>query len=433
MRIRLLPAVGLLLAACAPHLPPVGTPTPADIARLQARAAQTRTPEAQVALGAALRAAGQRDSARAVLERTAAANPKNGAAALYLGLTYEDLGDFGKAGAAYRSYLATGTSPTIKRQVRARLALVERQQLDAAIRNAVSQERTLARTTPEPRTVGVFPFVYAGGDSTLQPLSRALSALLTTDLGQTDRLRVLERTQVQALVDEIKLSGSGLVDPATAVRSGHLLQASRIVQGRVGGGQSSLQIAAAVVPVGGATSGRPTPVEAQNTIAHLFDMEKDIAFGLYRTMGIELTVAERERVSHRATENLQALLQFGWGLQAEDAGRWQEAEQYFARAVQLDPKFNLAAQHEQSAEALTTLTDVTTTRLATEGRQELMAPPPAPPLMNPGVGVHPVTLIGLDAVRVLLPDPMARDPGAEVLGLDGLAAPATISIIIRRQ
>ena len=433
MRMRLLPAVGLVLAACTSHLPPAGVPTPADISRLQARAARDPSAEAQAALGAALRASGARDSARVLLERTVAAHPNSGVATLYLGLTYEDLGDYERADSAYRRYLVTGTSPAIKREVTGRLALLQRRQLESAIRNALSQERMLSRQAPAPRTVGIFPFVVSGVDTTLQPLSRALSALLTTDLAQTDRLRVLERTQVQALVDEIKLSGSGLVDPATAVRSGHLLQASRIVQGRVGGGQAALQIAAAVVPVGGPTSGRATPVQVQNTVAHLFDMEKDLAFGLYRSMGIELTVAERERVSHRATENLAALLQFGWGLAAEDAGRWQEAQQYFAKARQLDPGFILAADHEKTDQALATLGDVSTNRVATDGRQEFMTPPPSPPLMNPEVGVRGISLVGLNGVQVLLPDPMVRDPGSELLGLDGITAPATLTIIIRRQ
>ena len=80
-----------------------------------------------------------------------------------------------------------------------------------------------------------------------------------------------------------------------------------------------------------------------------------------------------------------------------------------------------------------TLGDLSTNRVATDGRQEFMSPPPSPPLMNPEVGVRGISLVGLNAVQVLLPDPMVRDPGAELLGLDGITAPATLTIIIRRQ
>ena len=70
------------------------------------------------------------------------------------------------------------------------------------------------------RTVAVFPFLYRGSDPALEPLGRALSELLVTDLGQVKRLRVLERARVQVLLDEMDLAERGLVDSTTAARSG---------------------------------------------------------------------------------------------------------------------------------------------------------------------------------------------------------------------
>ena len=69
------------------------------------------------------------------------------------------------------------------------------------------------------------------GDSGLQPLSRGLAELMATDLAMVRSLRLLERIQVGALLDEMKLGASGRADPTTAARVGRLLRAERMVQG----------------------------------------------------------------------------------------------------------------------------------------------------------------------------------------------------------
>ncbi len=429
MSLRLTPLLALLIA-CAPALPPVQAPTPTELSTLRQRAARDPTPEAQVALGAALRAAGERDSARALLQRVVAAHPRHAAAVLYLGITADELGDYAAADSLYHAYLALGRSAPLKGEVSRRLALVQRQALTASIRNALATEAQLSQLPPEPRALAVFPFGYTGADPRMQSLSRALAALLTTDLAQTDRVRVLERTQVQALLGEIKLSASGLVDPATAVRGGRLLRAERVVQGQLGGDERSLRIAAAVVPVVRGRGAPPPPIEVRDRLAGLFEMEKTLALGVYRSLGIELTVAERERVTHHATENIEALLEFGWGLQAEDAGQPAQAAEHFRRAWQLDPGFLDARQHATSDDALVEAASLTPNRLAQGARAEMPLTVLGPPLLLGGFRPRGTATLGLDPLRVLLPDPILRNPGAELLGLDGVTAPATLVIVI---
>ena len=83
-------------------------------------------------------------------------------------------------------------------------------------------------------------------------------------------------------------------------------------------------------------------VRQEDEGARFFEMEKALAFQIYEEMGVSLAPAERERVNRRFTENLQALLAFGQGLEASDAGRFSEARQFFQQAVQLDPRFQQA-------------------------------------------------------------------------------------------
>src|SRR5690606_7130553 len=120
-----------------------------------------------------------------------------------------------EAAELYRTYLARGPDAGIRRRLAGRLHVLRRQQLLESVRLAIANEAALA-TTPAPATVAVFPFLLQTPDSTLEPLGRALAELLVTALSQTDRLTVLERLRVQALLDEIQLAQDGLVDPATA-------------------------------------------------------------------------------------------------------------------------------------------------------------------------------------------------------------------------
>ncbi len=429
MRLRLAPLLALLVA-CAPPLPPVQAPTPTELSSIRQRAAVDRSPEAQVSLGAAWLAAGQRDSARAVLERVLATSPRNPPALLYRGITAEEQGDYARADSLYRAYLDLGRSAPLKREVGRRLELVRRQALAASIRSALAAEAELSRLPPEPDAIAVFPFSYTGQDPRMQALTRALAALLTTDLAQTGRLRVLERTRVQALVNEIRLSGSGLVDPATAVRGGRLLRAGRVVQGQVGGTDQALRIAAAVVRADTVAVEKAAPIELQDELGRLFAMEKALALGLYQAMGVQLTVAERERVAHQATQNVEALLEFGWGLVAEEEGDPGGAADHFQRAAQFDPGFVEARRLAAGERALAGAAAVSTGRRARAAGAELRPGVPGPSLMD-GFRSQGTATLGLDPVLVLLPDPILRSPGSEFLGLDAVAVPATLILIIR--
>lgn len=106
------------------------------------------------------------------------------------------------------------------------------------------------------------------------------------------------------------------------------------------------------------------PLSASEAIDRFFAMEKQLAFDLYEELGVELTPAERERVSEYQTESIEALLAYGRGLAAYDAGDFDLAQQYFSEAAGIDPSFTLTASRRIQAasmvaagvrEAMTTL------------------------------------------------------------------------------
>ncbi|MGD8276435.1 MAG: tetratricopeptide repeat protein [Gemmatimonadota bacterium] len=413
--------VAALVAGCAPVA--VAGPGPERIPSLEAALrtdpASTAT---RVQLGAAYEKNGDAAKAVATLEPALDVEPDNAPAALVLGLAYEDLGRLSDARALYARFLAN-SGGRLRSQVEDRLERVRRAELEAGVRTAIAEERTLAATPPEPLTAGVFPFLVEATDTSLRPLGRAMAELLSTDLGATDRLRVVERSRIQYLLDEIELARSGYVQPATAARAGHIIGAANIVQGRLEGTQAELALQAAVVPVDAPErSTTTTPSRETGPLDRVLDMEKSIALDVYGRLGIQLTTAERERVEQRPTRSVQALLAFGFGLEAEDGGRYVLAVDAFTRALSLDPGFELARQHRDAVARLVGAANQSPGALVDDLAIEFRLD--ASPLER-----LEARLLGIEA---LIPDPQVRDASAEALGRESLVPATVIRIIIRR-
>lgn len=405
----------LVQVGCGGLMAPPAAPTPAEIPSLQAELErQPGSLAVRMRLAEAYRLAEQGEAALVLLEPVVGDRPE---AALALGLAYESLDRVADARRAYADYVERGRDGSLKARVRERLALLERQELEEAVRGALAREGELANTAPTPNTVGVFPFLAVTDDPEMKPLGTALAELLTTDLSQTDRLTVVERAQVQALLTELSLGESGRVDPATAARSGRLLGAANLVQGRVEPSGSDLSVQAVVVSVPGGPD-VPSPVRETDALARIFDMEKRLALALYEQMGIQLTQAERERVTRQTTTNVQALLAFGFGLEAADAGQDVEAATHFVRALNLDPGFDLARTHWTKADQSIRAAGTSANMLGRLGLAE--------------AGSVSDWRTRFEAVEALMANPAARDPAAEVLGAEGPGRRGTAEVVIRR-
>lgn len=332
-------------AACAPSgLAGPPPPSPPEIPALESGLAEDPGDvETGLYLAAGYREAGRVDDARDLVAALTEYAPDDPGLLVMEGVLAEDVGDYDGAVDAYGRFMESGTEGPLRDEVERRLELARREALGADVRVALSREAALVQTDPDPATVGVFPFVFEGSDPEYEPLALALPELLATDLGVTGRLNLVERTKVQALIDELQLAESGRVEAETAARSGRLLGSGHIVQGRFRMEQGTrVDVAAALVTVGEPGQELADPLTAQDQIDRLFEMEKRLAFALYEELGVQLTAAERELVNERHTESIEALLAYGRGLAAVDAGDFGQARQHFAQAVALDPSFALA-------------------------------------------------------------------------------------------
>ena len=345
--IGLIGLVALSAAACATG----GAGGPEAIARLErARSSNPRSEPVLRSLGIAYYKSGNSKDARAVLEQATALDPRDGTAALYLGLAAEAQNDLATAQRAYASYVQYGRTSRVRHALEGRLALLQRRQLQETARSEVRDEQRLAQVPGAPNVVAVLPLRFSGADTTLRPLGRGLAELLTTDLARSSQLTVVERLRLQAVLDELTLQASGATDSASQVRAGKILQAGRLVAGSILQQGAQLRVDAAVIDV--PTTRLTGATNDDRALEELLTLEKNVALGLFQQLGVTLTTAERNAIEQRPTRSLAAFVAYSRGLLLEDEGQFERAESFYRDAVRLDPGFGAAQAKSQETRNL---------------------------------------------------------------------------------
>lgn len=343
MRIlRLLPlaALGsLLLTSCVKRMPEAN---PSDIPSLEeALARNPGNPEILTQLGMARYQARQYAEAETTLEEAVQTGQAPEAAYLYLGLAREDQEKWGEARDAYTMYVQEGRHGELRDEISQRLALMARRELRAQAQTTLGREDEISAQDPTPRSVAVFPFRITTEDENLAPLQVALADMMTTDLKLSGGLTVLERAQVQSLLDEMALTEAGFTSPETGARAGRMLRAEHVVQGALTSmPRDLLRFDTDVLDTSRRTSAGEA--SAEDLLAQLFDMEKETVFQVLDILGVTITPAEREAIDENRAANLLAFLAYGRGLMAMDDGNYSEAQEYFNQSLTLDQSFGPA-------------------------------------------------------------------------------------------
>ena len=253
------------------------------------------------------------------------------------------------AAAAWRRYVAQAPVQSARaRQVAGWLTLLDREAARRYARLAAAGERAAPLIQTDPLHVALFPLQNQGPRGALPTkaaFNRALMAMITIDLMRVPTLTVLEREKIDQLVQELKLSDSGLVDPATAATPGRLLGAGTVIAGSVyteagpaGPGSGRYRIRTAVSNVGdGAVRGVQ---DADGLQSEFHVLQKRIVYGILQSLGVR-DIPEAVRRHH--TESWAAYARFAAGLQLLADNRFDEARAAFGAALVIDPAFALAA------------------------------------------------------------------------------------------
>ena len=197
----------------------------------QAAAGRARADVAQL-LKTGLEAFNQGNDAQAIqaLESVRSVAPGETLVPYYLGLIALRREDNAAALNLLQQYAREDPEGAAAREVPKTLTLLSSTQLQQEVAQAVAREREVVASPPEPGSIAVQAFVNQG-DANYRAMAKGLAAMIIADLSKVPGLKVLEREKVQLLVNEAKLGDSGLADKASAVRSGRLMRAEKVVVG----------------------------------------------------------------------------------------------------------------------------------------------------------------------------------------------------------
>jgi TolB-like protein len=271
--------------------------------------------------------------------------PNDAEAALLHGLTLVRLDMPDEAAVAWADYQRLAKDTAKSEEIGRLRTILLREASARAAEKAVAEEKQLTAAAADPKTVAVSAFKNLGTKETA-PLAKAFAAMLIADLSAIPDLRVLERERVDALAQEAKLGGSGLVDKRTAVRAGKLLRAGRVVGGSYTDWVASpthLRVQSTVVNT--ETSAQLGSSAAEGMLTEFYILVQRTAAALAAGLGapIEKLPAETAaKVQQTHTKSLPAALAFGRGLDLKDRGDYAGARVEFEKALKEDPDFDLA-------------------------------------------------------------------------------------------
>jgi TolB-like protein/Tfp pilus assembly protein PilF len=283
---------------------------------------------------------GQVSTAQRDLERARTDFPENYAAPYYLGLIYLEQGRRSEAIVQWQQYIAMDPKSENALKIRKNLTLLLRQEARESAKQAVAEQTTLIQGRTDDKTVAVTSFRNLGSEN-LGPLGKGMAAMLISDLSKVPDLKVVDRIKLQALLEEMKLGTSGLVDSKTAPKVGKLLKARHVTSGSLADLDKESLVIASVVVDSHQKAGIISSQDAQGVLKEFYDLEKKIACQIIQALGKNCeTVPDGFYIIH--TKSLPALVLYSRGLDEFDRENYDEAREMFQKSLDEDPKFDLA-------------------------------------------------------------------------------------------
>ncbi len=294
-------------------------------------------------LGFAYLKTGRLDEAITELEAVLDVKPGDPYAILYLGLAYLSKEDIGKAVAIFQTY-RNKEEPLVEEEIRRQITLLQIAQSYRAAKKALKEEDALQARKPESNTIGVTNYEDLSANEDLRAFRKALTAMVISDLSKVASLRVVERVRIQALIDEMKLAKTGIVDQQSAPRFGRLIGAQNLVIGSIAPG--SPLVPDSIYSVTSISSTTRGDILGSTSISiekpYFYNLSKLIVENISRITGVQLSSHESGVIQKPQTKNYKAYIFYGKALDALDAGNWKMAKDFFIEALKEDPEFDLA-------------------------------------------------------------------------------------------
>jgi TolB-like protein len=184
--------------------------------------------------------------------------------------------------------------------------------------------------------------VVTGEHETFDALGRGLAAMTLTELSANRGVRVVERAQLQAILQEQNLGHEGKVDPGTLSRIGHLIGARYMVTGVLISISNNLRVDTRVFDT---ETGEILKTESvRGKMDNIFDIVPQLAQQLMRDAN--LPPLERHAMQEFRQQNpappTNAVMAYSRAVLYADRGDTQRAVEQYRRAIAVFPAYTQA-------------------------------------------------------------------------------------------
>jgi TolB-like protein len=201
--------------------------------------------------------------------------------------------------------------------------------------------------------IAVFPFAnggsYGQSKEDFDALERGIAGMMISELAQNPAARVVEREQVQRLIDEQNLGAQGRVDPQTAAKVGKLVGARYVILGNFIDFYGDFRVDVRLVNT--ETSEIVKTESDRQQREHLFDIIRNVSARLMKDANLPALQrgASNEQRMNRQVPT-EALTYYSRALLYQDRGQKDKAVEMFNRALAIFPDYAEAQDGLQKAQ-----------------------------------------------------------------------------------
>jgi TolB-like protein len=203
------------------------------------------------------------------------------------------------------------------------------------LQSATTRPETAAAASSKKRVAILYFDDNTSGDSGLQPLSTGLALMLIGEAANFDGYEVVERADLQKVINELDLTKTGRFDASTTAQIGKLLGAESMVVGSYMNLMGKFRIDARMIDV---ETGSVTHAASASGEPDSFDqLGRDLARKLFSTVGHSAP----PQASIDQSLPLDAAARLGEALQLADEGKLPEASAIIAELSAAYPESSL--------------------------------------------------------------------------------------------
>jgi tetratricopeptide (TPR) repeat protein/predicted Ser/Thr protein kinase len=194
----------------------------------------------------------------------------------------------------------------------------------------------------EQASLAILPFRNASGDASLDWLGPSLADMLSTDVGQSARLRTISPDRLHQVLSDLKITPNAAIDPTTVGRIAEFSSADTVVWGQYAKFGDQIRIDATLLDL---KHNRRAPLKIESASEKEIPATVDgLAELIRKNLSVSSDVLKELKASsfQPSSKSVPALRDYDRSLQLLREGKNLEAVKTLQATVQEDPQFALA-------------------------------------------------------------------------------------------